>query len=65
MHARSGIMIFKSIWVKIQKRALKIILPSKKYDEALITTDIMPLRDRREKLCEHFFHQNQFYLDMT
>ncbi len=43
---------------KIQKRALKIILPSQKYDEALITTDIMPLRDRREKLCEHFFEKN-------
>ncbi len=62
---------------KIQKRALKIILPSQKYEETLITTDIMPLKDRREKLCEHsfeknidnenskIFHQNQFYPDMT
>ena len=56
---------------KIQKRALKIILPSQKYDEALITTNITSLRDRREKLCEHFFEKNmdnenlkQFYLDM-
>ncbi len=43
---------------KIQKRALKIILPSQKYEEALITTDIRPLRGRREKLCEHFFEKN-------
>jgi hypothetical protein len=61
---------------KIQKRALRIILPSQKYDEALITTNITSLRDRREKLCEHFFEKNidnenlkdhyhkQFYLDM-
>ena len=29
-------------------------LPLQKYDEALITTNIMSLRDRREKLCEQF-----------
>jgi hypothetical protein len=29
---------------KIQKRALRIILPSQKYDEALITTNITSLR---------------------
>ena len=44
---------------KIQKRALRIlILPSQNYDEALITTNITSLRDRREKLCEHFFEKN-------
>jgi hypothetical protein len=43
---------------KIQKRASRIILPSQKYDEALITTNITSLRDRREKLCEHFFEKN-------
>jgi hypothetical protein len=43
---------------KIQKRALRIILASQKYDEALITTNITSLRDRREKLCEHFFEKN-------
>jgi hypothetical protein len=39
-------------------RALRIILPSQKYDEALITTKITSLRDRREKLCEPFFEKN-------
>ncbi len=34
---------------KIRKRALKIIFPSQKYEEAPITTDIMPLRHLREK----------------
>ena len=29
-----------------------------KYDEALITTDITSLKDRRDKLCEHFFEKN-------
>ena len=43
---------------KIQKRALRIILPSQKYDEAQITINITSLRDRREKLCEHFFEKN-------
>jgi hypothetical protein len=43
---------------KIQKRALRIILPSQKYDEALITTNITSLRYRREKLWEHFFEKN-------
>ena len=43
---------------KIQKRALRIILPSQNYDEALITTNITSLRDRRETLCEHFFEKN-------
>ena len=43
---------------KIQKRALRIILPSQKYDEALLTTNISSLRDRRKKLCEHFFEKN-------
>jgi hypothetical protein len=37
---------------------LRTILPSQKYDEALITTNITSLRDRREKLCEHFFEKN-------
>ena len=37
---------------------MRIILPSQKYDEALITTNITSLRDRREKLCEHFFEKN-------
>ena len=46
---------------KIQKRALRIILPSQNYDEALITTNIMSLGDPQEKLCEHFFEKN--YID--
>ena len=43
---------------KIQKRALRIIFPLQKYGETLITTNIMSLRDRREKLCEQFFEMN-------
>ena len=43
---------------KIQKRALRIILPLQKYDEELITTNITSLTDPREKLCEHFFEKN-------
>ena len=43
---------------RIQKRALRIILPSQKYDEALTTTNIMSLRSRREILCEQFFEKN-------
>ena len=43
---------------KIQKRAFGIILPWQNSDEALITTNITSLRDRREKLCEHFFEKN-------
>ena len=43
---------------KIQKRAFRIIFPLQKYGEALITTNIMSLRDRREKLCEQFFEMN-------
>ena len=43
---------------KIQKRAFRIILPTQKYDEALTKTNIMSLRNRREKLCEQFFETN-------
>ena len=43
---------------KIQKRAFRIILPIQKYDEALTKTNIMSLRNRREKLCEQFFETN-------
>ena len=46
--------------LKIQKRALRIILPTQKYDEALTTTDIMSLRNRREKLCEQFLETDIF-----
>ena len=43
---------------KIQKRAFRIILPTHKYDDALSKTNIMSLRNRREKLCEQFFETN-------
>ena len=43
---------------KIQKRAFRIILPTQKYDDALSKTNIMSLRNRREKLCEQFFETN-------
>ena len=43
---------------KIQKRAFRIILPTPKYDDALSKTNIMSLRNRREKLCEQFFETN-------
>ena len=42
----------------VQKRALRIILPTQKYDEALIATNMTSLRDRREKLRDHFFEKN-------
>jgi hypothetical protein len=43
---------------KTQKRALRTNLPSQNYDEALITTIITSLRDRRGNSCEHFFEKN-------
>lgn len=40
----------------IQRRALKIIFPELPYREALATSGLPTLRDRRESLCRKFFH---------
>ena len=44
---------------RIQKRALRIILPSLTYREALSITGITTLKDRRESLCSTFFNKNR------
>ena len=43
---------------RIQKRALRIILPSLTYREALSNTGITTMKDRRESLCSTFFNKN-------
>ena len=52
---------------RIQKRALKIIVPFSSYGEALKITGITTLYDRRESLCDHgqFFRQNMNNDKMT
>ncbi len=46
----------------IQKRALYVIAPGKTYDEALSTTELQSLSNRRESICKTFFehirHEN-------
>ena len=39
---------------RIQKRALRIILPNLHYDEALILSGLPSLEDRRAAACESF-----------
>ena len=43
---------------RVQKRALRIIVPNSSYNEALEITGITTLYDRRESLCYEFFRQN-------
>jgi hypothetical protein len=43
---------------RIQKRALKIIVPFSSYGEALKITGITTLYDRRKSRCDQFFRQN-------
>ena len=43
---------------RVQKRALRIIVPNSSYNEALEITGITTLYDRRESLCYEFFTQN-------
>ena len=40
----------------IQRRALRIILPNLRYDEALILSGLLSLEDRRAAACESFMH---------
>ena len=41
---------------RIQKHALRIILPNVHYDEALILSGLPSLEDRRAAACESFMH---------
>ena len=43
---------------RVQKRALRIIVPKSSYNEALEITGITTLYDRWESLCYEFFRQN-------
>ena len=43
---------------RVQKRALRNIFPSLSYRDALNSTGIVSLTDRRESLCNSFFKQN-------
>ncbi len=44
---------------RVQKRVLKIIVPSLSYCEALTITNLTTLRERRRKLCEQFLQKNK------
>ena len=60
MPVRYGIFTYQSADIeRIQKRALRIILPSLSYREALCFTGITTLKDRRESLCSTFFNKNR------
>ena len=43
---------------KIQKRALRIVLPTASYQEARQFTGIPLLKERRQTLCQRFFAKN-------
>lgn len=43
---------------KVQKRALRIVLPLATYSEACRVTGVPSLKDRRQLLCERFFVKN-------
>ena len=43
---------------KIQKRALRIVLPTSSYQEARQFTGIPLLKERRQTLCQRFFAKN-------
>ena len=43
---------------RVQKRVLKIIVPSLNYSEALTVANLTSLHERREKLCDQFFQKN-------
>jgi hypothetical protein len=44
---------------KIQKRALRIILPSLSYRQARELTDLPLLNAKRDELCDQFFAKNE------
>ncbi len=44
---------------RVQKRVLKIIVPSLSYCEALTITNLTTLRERRRKLREQFLQKNK------
>ena len=44
---------------RVQKRVLKITVPSLSYCEALTITNLTTLRERRTKLCEQFLQKNK------
>ena len=50
---------------RIQKRALKIIVPISSYGESLKITGIATLYERRARLCHQFFQQNKNNASIT